>query len=499
VSRGASRALSVALAAACLACVAPGTVRAQEPEAANAPADSHAAALGLTFEPLKFQPPQPAEHTLSNGVHVLQLEDRRLPLVSVYARFRGGFANFPRVYYAAATGLPGLVRGGGTLSLPPDSVEARLEHYAIRTSVGTGGETSFALMNALTRHLDIGLELFGAMLRSPRFDSARVEVWRGQELESVRRRMDDPGRLAFSEFNRLLFGDHPIGWEMEPADLEPEDLAHDRLEWLHRRVFCPDNLMLGVTGDVSWQEIEPLLERLVEGWEPCAEPLVRSPRPEIRTEPGVFVIPRPLEQSTVVMAHVADVRQGDTPDFFASRIGTSILGGGGLSSRLMARLRTERGYAYSTSALWTAPVSYPGLVGAITRTRADRTVAAARLMLETLEEMTEAPPTSDEVERTVDEVVNGFVFNFESPAQIVSRQMAYRAQRMPADWLERYLAGIQEVQPEDVQRVFREHVHPERMVILVVGNPERLDEPLSALGPVTVLHVPEPTAAQAER
>ena len=466
------------------------------PAHAQQPAGGRAAALALRFAPLAFNPPRAEEHTLSNGVRVLFLEDRALPLVNVYARFRGGSSNFPRAYYAAATALPALVRSGGTRALPPDSLEALLERYAISTSVGTGGGSSFATLNTLTRNLDVGLELLGAMLREPRFDSARVEVWRGQELESVRRRLDDPGRLAFSEFNRLLFGDHPIGWEMEPADLEPADLAHDRLEWLHARVFCPGNLLLGVTGDVSWAEIAPRLERLLAGWRGCAEPLARPPRPDVRTEAGVFVIPRPLDQSTVVMAHVVDVRQRDDPDYFASRIGTSIVGSGGLSSRLMSRLRTERGYAYSASALWTAPVDYQGLVGAVTQTKSDRTVAAIRLMLATLGEMTEAPPADDEVERTVEEIVNGFVFNFESASQIVARQMAYRASRLPEDWLERYLAGIQDVDADDVHRVFREHVHPERMVILVVGDPAKMDEPLAALGPVTVLEIADPAVQE---
>ena len=78
-------------------------------------------------------------------------------------------------------------------------------------------------MNTLTHHLDVALDLLGDMLKHPRFDSALVEVWRGRQLEGVRRNNDDPGRLAFTAFNRLMFGDHPIGWEMDATDLEPED------------------------------------------------------------------------------------------------------------------------------------------------------------------------------------------------------------------------------------------------------------------------------------
>jgi len=447
-------------------------------------------ALRLSFEPLEFHPPEPTEHVLSNGVHVFHLEDRTLPLMTVSARFRGGPSKFPRAYFAAAAALPSLLRSGGTTALPPDSLDALMELYAISTSFGGGGEASFASVNTLTRHLDVALDLLGDMLKRPRFDSALVEVWRGQRLEGVRRNNDNPGSLSFSAFNRLMYGDHPIGWEMNASDLEPEDLSRDRLEWVHQRVICPDNLILGVTGDVPWEDMLPRVERLVAGLPSCADPLPRTPIPTIRQEPGVFLIPRTLDQSTVVMAHVADVRREDDPAYYASRIGNSILGSGGLSSRLMERVRSEKGYAYSASSLWTTPVTHDGLVGAITQTKSGTTVAAIRLILSTMDEMTVSPPSSEEVSRSVDQIVNGFVFNFESPAQIVSRRITLRMERLPDDWLERYLAGIQDVSPDDIRQVFSRHVDPDQMIILVVGDPEALDEPLENLGPVTVLRIP---------
>ena len=454
---------------------------------AEAQAVGREGALRLSFEPLEFDPPVPTEQVLSNGVQVFHLEDRTLPLTTVFARFRGGPSKFPRSHYAAATALPSLLRSGGTTTLPPDSLDALMELYAIGTSFGGGGESSFARVNTLTRHLDVALDLLGDMLKRPRFDPALVEVWRGRQLEGVRRNNDDPGRLAYSAFNRLMFGDHPIGWEMDATDLEPEDLSRERLEWVHQRVICPDNLILGVTGDVPWADMLPRMERLVGDLAPCAEPLPRTPVPNIRQEPGVFLIPRNLDQSTVVMAHVTDLRRGDDEAYYASRIGNSILGAGGLSSRLMERVRSEKGYAYSAESLWTTPVTHDGLVGAITSTKSETTVAAIRLILSTMEEMSTSNPSPEEVSRSVDQIVNGFVFNFESPAQIVSRRIALRMERLPDDWLELYLAGIQNVSPGDIRQVFSRHVQPDRMVIMVVGNPDALDEPLENLGPVTVL------------
>lgn len=440
----------------------------------------------LDFPPLRFDPPVPTVHELAGGVPVLHLEDPTLPVVDFIIRFRGGYERFPRESYAAATALPTLVRTGGSRRLPPDSVEALFEIYALQTTFGGGGGNSFATLSVLTERLEVGLELWGELIREPGFDPDQVEIWRGRALENALRRTDDPAVLAYSTFNRIMYGEHPIGWELGPDDLDPEDLGLERLEELHRRLYCRGNMVLGVTGDVSWDEIDPLLTAMLEDWPECSEPLPPPLVPEIRTEEGVFLIPRDLNQSTVVMAEASDVHQDDD-DYFASRIGNSILGASGFASRLMARVRTEEGYAYTASSLWTAPRRGPGLVGAVTRTRSEKTVSATRLLLDVIAEMSQSEPTDDEVLRTVEDFANGFVFNFQSPAQIVSRQTLYRLIDLPEDWLERYLEKIQDVSPSDVREVFRTHVHPEEMVILIVGDPDAFEEPLEALGPVTVL------------
>jgi predicted Zn-dependent peptidase len=414
------------------------------------------------------------------------MEDRTLPLVTLYARFDGGYALLPREEYAAATALPGLLRSGGTRSMPPDSVDNLLDFYALQLTFGGGGESMFSSINTLTRHLDSAVALWAEMLRNPGFDADEVEVWRGRQLESVRRRTDDPGLLAFSEFNRLMFGDHPIGWEMTEGDLAPERLSAEALARVHAKTFCPENLIFGVVGDVSWNEIEPLLESMMEGWPACTEPLLLPPIPSMREDGGVFLVPRDVNQSTVIMAQPGGIRQSADPDYFASRIGNSILGASGFSSRLLSRVRTEKGYAYSASSLWTTPYRYEGIVGALTQTKSESTIAATRLILETIQEMREIPPSEAEVDLAVQQIVNGFVFNFQDPAQIVSRQMFYLSQGLPEDWLERYLRGIQRVDPDDVRDVFRRYVNPSTMTIMILGNPDDFDAPPESLGEVRI-------------
>ena len=440
----------------------------------------------MRFPEIRFTPIEPELHTV-RGVPVYFYQDSELPLVTFYASFEGGVRNLTRDHLAAASALPNLLRTGGTAALPPDSVDERIEFMSLAMSFGQGGGGASSWVNTLSDHLDEAVRLWASMLRTPRFDSAQVERWRGAELERVRRGRDDPGTLAFGRFNHIMYGDHPVGWEMNDADLEPADLASGKLRHVHGAIICPDDMVLGVTGDLTWQRASALLDEVLDGWPPCSGALLEDPVPDIREEPGVFVIHREIEQSVIVMAHASRLRQGDNPEYFASRVANSILGASGFSSRLVTEVRTREGLAYGASSLWTTSSRNDGLVGALTRTRPESTLEATRLILATIESMRAAPPTEEEVARTIDETVNGFVFNFRTPLQVISRGMAYRALGLPGDWLERYVLGIQGVTPRAVQEVLRREVDPARMTILLVGDTTRFDGSPSELGTVTVL------------
>lgn len=437
----------------------------------------------LTFPPLVFTPPEADEHQVL-GVTVFHLEDATFPLVDLYVQVRGGVSHGPRADAPAMTALSSLLRTGGTRALEPDSVEVRLDLLAAQLGMGSGGGGSFASLNALTPTLDEAMDLLRQLLVEPRFDPEAVEVWMDQERERIRRREEDPGSLAFAEFNRLVFGDHPVGWVFTEDEITAEALAPDRLRRLHALTHCRENLILGVSGDLSWSEAEPRLRAFLEAWPTCATPLPATPIPDLRRGGGVWILPRPVEQTTVVVAGPGGLRQEDTPAYFASRIANTILGAGGFTSRLFQQVRTERGLAYGASSVWTTPLRYEGIVGAVTGTRPERTVEAVELLFEIFEDFRAEPPGADEVQRAVEQAVNGYVFAFESAGQVVNRRMGDRAQELPDRWLERYLEAIQEVTPGAVHDVVRRHLDPEAMVILLVGDADRFGPGLERFGPI---------------
>jgi predicted Zn-dependent peptidase len=99
------------------------------------------------------------------------------------------------------------------------------------------------------------------------------------------------------------------------------------------------------------------------------------------------------------------------------------------------------------------------------------------------------PPTAGDVKLAQDNEVNSFVFQFENAAQMVAAQLSYAIDGLPANWFDVYLRGIQAVTPEQVRDVSRRYLHPDRLIVVVVGKPSAFDRPLAELGEVTSLPV----------
>ena len=440
----------------------------------------------LEFPPFEFDPPEVDEHEIG-GVTVFHLYDPTLPLVDVQLRLSGGTSHFSRRELAVVSAFPFVLRSGGTRDLPQDSIDRRIDLLALQLSFGGGGGGTSIRLNSLTETLEPALELLREVLLEPGWDSEALEVWRGQASERIRRREDNPSRLALSEFNRLMYGDHPVGWVMEEEDLAPDRLSVAELRALHEVLICRDRLILGVSGDLPWERAEPLIRGFLEPWPECAGDLSLPPEPDIRRDSGVFILRKQIDQSTVIVAQPGGVRQEDSPEYFATQIANHLLGAGGFTSRIMSRVRTEEGLAYGASSVWTTPIRYEGLVGALTATSAETTLEATNLLLDILQDFKDSPPSSDEVQNAVEEITTGYVFAFESPPQIVARQILYRAQGLSDGWLSRYWEGLREVSSEGVAAVVTEHLDPARMTILLVGDPSRFSAGLEAFESVSEL------------
>lgn len=443
------------------------------------------------FERIRFTPPSPRQIRLSNGVQVFLLEDHSLPQLQINIVGRHGVANLPDSLFGPGWQADGLMRTGGTTTLSPDSVDKLVEFYAFQLGFSTGYETSTAFGSGLSRYTDIMFDLLFDMMRNPRDDSTRIAEVQATVQENWRRRNDQPGSILNRAWNQIMLGDHPLARTLAT----PEEAARFTpavMRGVQARLFCPDRFVIGVTGDFVERDMVARLERKFRGWARCAPGNRETPAVQVPEGPRTVLIEKDVTQSSIYMGQASGIRVSNTPEYFAAQVADFLLGGGGgFNSRLLSRVRSDSGFAYSAFSNWGAEPRREGLFFAGAQTRANKTVAAISLMRDVIGSMATQPVTASDVRLAQDAEINSFVFRFQNPAQIVGQQLQYAIDGLPANWFDIYLQGIQNVTPDAVTGAARRYLHSDRLITVVVGKSSAFDAPLSNLGPVTPMTLEE--------
>lgn len=463
------------------------------PAAAGAQAPSHEAIEYPPLPPLEI--PEPTRAVLDNGMVVLMLEDHELPLVDAVALVRTGERWQPADRLGLAEIAAEALRTGGTESMPADELDDWLEGKAASIESFVTTELGQVRMSSLAEDFEEVLGVFADVLRRPAFAEDRIDLARNQLASGIARQNDNPQGILFREIAQVVYGeDSPYARQPTYATVGAVD-RDDVVEW-HRRWYRPDRVILGLAGDFDAETALAAIESTFGDWRAEDE----SEEPEAgwkeRPSPGVYRVEKDdMTQSNIAMAHLGIRR--DHPDIYAVEVMNEVLSGGA-SSRLFANVRTRKGLAYGVSGSIGSDFDHPGLALLWMTTKTETTGAGIEALLEEARGMTASPPTGAEVAKAKDSILNSFVFNFDSAAEVLTQKLTYEYFDYPADLMERYRRGIEAVTVEDVRRVAAELLHPERFAILVVGPGEGLDRPLSAFGEVhpVDITIPEPPAEE---
>ncbi len=434
----------------------------------------------LEFPPLpKLELPEYTRFQLDNGIVVYLMEDHELPLIGGRALFRTG-ARFEPENQVGLANLTGMVmRTGGTIQHTPEQINELLEQKAAAVETGIGGTAGSARFSCLTEDLTKVFGLFAEVIREPAFTEEKLELAKQQWQGSIARRNDDPDSIAGREFQKLIYGeDHPYARTVEYETLN--NISQQDLIDFYAKYFHPENMILGIVGDFKTKQMRSLITAQLGDWQPSSK-AVKPPLPTVtQAEVGdIFFVEQPqLTQSYIQMGHLGG--KLDSPDYTALSVMNSVLNG--LGGRLFNNIRSRQGLAYSVSAYWSPNYDYPGVFVAGGETRSDATVPFIESVKEEIERIRTQPITEEELNHAKDSTLNSFIFNFQDPAQTLSRLMRYEYYDYPEDFIFRYREELENITVADVQRVAQKYLEPEKMVTLVVGNQEGIQPPLSSLG-----------------
>jgi zinc protease len=436
-----------------------------------------------------FKPQQPRRVELANGMVIFLTENHELPLISGSVMIRGGSDSEP----AEKTGLVELYgatwRTGGTEKLSGDQLDDYLEARAAKVEAADGTSDTTASFHCLKEDFNDVLGIFVDLLRHPAFREDKLALAKKRINSSISRRDDESEDIAQMQTNILGYGKTSAYARVPEYATVAAVTRQDLLQW-HQRHVSPNNMIFGVVGDFDSSEMEATLRKAFGEW----------PRGEKFTEPKIILAP---EKPGIYVADKSDVNQSEirmialgierrNPDYFALQVMNAMFGGG-FSSRLFINLRTKAGLAYAVGGGVGGKWDHPGLTILEIATKTETTVEAIKGLWEQVELLKKDEPSELELKRAKDQILNSFIFNFDTPAKVQREQVTYEFYGYPKDFLEQYRAGVERVTAADVLRVANKYVHKEELKVLIVGNAVEFEKQLASLGPVTPIDITIPT------
>jgi len=435
---------------------------------ASAAGDLAARPEKLTFPPLRFDAPKAATYrtTLSNGTPVYMLPSHEFPLINLSMTCMGGSNLDPADRAGLASMTAAMIRRGGTTTAKADAIDEKIEFMAANIGVAGGDWRSTASIDALKSNFEDGLGILVDMLRNPAFDEEKFAIARADALEGLKQRNDDAASISGREWGYLVYGeDH-----FESRQVTGESLAaitQDEMRAMAARIFNPGNMIIAVTGDFEPGAMKAMLEKAFAGWTTGAKNAPPE-APTFNMKPGVFYSQKDIPQGKVSIGMRSINR--DDPDYFPYLVMNEILGGGGFSSRIMQRVRSDEGLAYSAGSRFSAGPFYPGVFRAAFESKSPTCALATKLIIDEINRMRDTLVSASELETAKNSFVETFPSTFASKPGTLGVFVSDEWTNRPAGYWETYRDKIRAVTPEDIQRVARKHLDPSKLTILVVGS-----------------------------
>jgi predicted Zn-dependent peptidase len=454
----------------------------------------------IPFPPLTFNVPDAATMRvkLANGVTAYVAEDKMLPLVNVIVLFRGG-------QYLEPAGKEGLAeltgtvwRTGGAGKLDAKALDEELDFLAAQLSTGVGGVSGRVSLNVLAKDLDRGLGLLMDVLRSPRFEEARVAKAKEDMISEMKRRNDDTETIEEREWDRLVYGDDYFLNRL-PTKTSVDGITRDDVLAFEKLLANPANFVVAVAGDFDRAALIAKLNATLGSWKPTGPPVGAVPQPKGSAAPSVYLVNKPdVNQGRVSIGHIGVKRP--LSNEAAIEIANDILGGGGFTAWMVAKVRSDEGLAYDAYSDYGIGDLYPGTFRAGFQSKSSTCARAAQLTVQLISKITTTEATDKELASSKNSFIEKFPRLFESKLKTVTRYAQDDLLGLPHEYWKTYRTRMAEVTAASAQAAAKAHIKPDRLIVLVVGNvddilkghPDHPDARFESLGPLVRLPLLDP-------
>jgi predicted Zn-dependent peptidase len=435
--------------------------------------------------------PDIQKRTLSNGLAVWLIERHEVPIVQVNVVIRAGAGDDPAGKFGTASFTAAMLDEGAGSRSALEIADA-VEFLGADLATTSSFDSSAVRLNVPVPRIADALPLLADVTMRPTFPAMELERLRQERLTALLQARDDPGSIAQMAFARIVFGAmHRYGTGAIGTETTLKAFATSDLAAFHAAYYQPSNAVLVVAGDIKLDALMPQLEKHFGGWKAAGAAVRRTavtPAPQI-AKGQIYIVDKPeAEQSQIRIGWVGVPRS--TPDYFPLLVLNTILGGS-FTSRLNQNLREEHGYTYGASSGFDMRLSAGPFVAAA-GVQTDKTAESVREFFNELNGIAQ-PIGADEIARAKNYIALGFPSEFETSADLSRRLEELIVYQLPDDYFERYIASVQAVNADTIQKMAKTYIQPSRFAVVVVGDRKTIEPGIRALnlGPVRVMSVEE--------
>jgi zinc protease len=406
---------------------------------------------------------------LPNGMILLLSENHSSPSVSIKAVIGAG-SRLEADAKAGLASLTGELLDEGTRTHSAQEIAQAVEQVGGKLETFGEYQTAVIQSSFLSNDFLLGLEITADLLENAQFPDDKVRQYVDRRMAQIKSRLDVPRVQASDLFNEIVFHGHPehrppIGYAGTVRNLTRQDIAE-----FYEQHYVPNNATVAIVGDIDCADAKRKIEDLLGRWRFRSSfevPVV--PAPALQAAPIEKFVGAAKEQVNIYIGHVGIDRQN--PDYYSLLVLDTILGSSpGFTSRIPRILRDEQGLAYTTFSNITgsARIDRGRFVAYIGTSPQNLNRALIGLRRE-INRIVNESVTADELEGAKDYLTGSFVFDFQTNAQVAQFLIDAETYHLGFDYLLKYPLVIGAATTEDIARVARQYIHPDRMTTVVVG------------------------------
>ena len=406
---------------------------------------------------------------LDNGMILLLSEKHDIPMVTMNMAIKAGSMVEPADKPGLASITASLLMQG-TAKRTASQISREIDFVGGSLSASGGDDFASASLRVLKKDLRTGLDLLSDVLLNPVFDQKEIDRKVKETLAEIKRQKEEPDSIAGEAFAKMVFGDHPYGKTNDEVAAYLPKLVPQEVIDFHATRYSPNNTIIAVVGDVGEQEIKLLLNEYFKYWKNKVQPVQSPSQPPVREKTIVQKIEKNITQANIAMGHIGISREN--PDYYAALIMNYILGGGGFSSRLMDTIRDNKGLAYDVHSGFSARKE-PGAFSVSIQTKNESANEVIEETLKEISRMQKELVSEGELADAKAYLTGSFPLKMDTYAKIAGMLTSIEIYGLGLDYPQTYPRLINSVTREDLQRVAKKYLHPDKMAIVVVANQEK--------------------------